>query len=390
MKKRFAAVLTSLLLIMLLVPTAAFATGGHTVNGNLDLTSGTTNTTLENDGYTWDASTHTLTMQDLTVTGNINLPNAECTINVKGNCSVGEITRNTSAAAQAVTIEGETGATLQSNVRISGALTIKNLTMTEGTLENGNIGNLPVLTLINSNITLHHLSWMTDGGIDLANSQLTVNKSENSLSQFWVEKIAMDENSVIESYRPMQNYWHFTPEDMGTVNDYIAVPAGGSFAKKAIHDGSTDTPLTVVDKEGNVASHFILRAPKEQCEISLKASPAEGGTVSGAGSYNMTSTATVKAEANKGYHFVQWQDEDGTAVSKDASYTFQVTQTQTLTAVFAKDSVTPTQPGSSDQGGSDDNAVATGDSSHMELWIALLAASILGIAGTVVFRRRKA
>ena len=387
MKKRFAAVLTSLLLLMLLVPAAAFATGGHTVNGNLNLTSGTT---LKDDGYTWDASTHTLTMQDLTVTGNINLPNAECTINVKGNCSVEEIRRDESGAAQAVTIEGETGATLQSNVRISGALTIKNLTMTEGTLENGNIGNLPVLTLINSNITLHHLSWMTDGGIDLANSQLTVNKSENSLSQFWVEKIAMDENSVIESYRPMQNHWHFTPEDMGTVNDYIAVPAGGSLEKKAIHDGGTDTPLTVVDKEGNVASHFILRAPKEQCEISLKASPAEGGTVSGAGSYNMTSTATVKAEANKGYHFVQWEDEQGVAVSKDASYTFQVTQTQTLTAVFAKDSVTPTQPGSSDQGGSDDNAVATGDSSHMELWITLLAASILGIAGTVVFRRRKA
>lgn len=155
MKKRFAAVLTSLLLLMLLVPAAAFATGGHTVNGNLNLTSGTT---LKDDGYTWDASTHTLTMQDLTVTGNINLPNAECTINVKGNCSVEEIRRDESGAAQAVTIEGETGATLQSNVRISGALTIKNLTMTEGTLENGNIGNLPVLTLINSNITLHHLS----------------------------------------------------------------------------------------------------------------------------------------------------------------------------------------------------------------------------------------
>ncbi|MBC5999188.1 hypothetical protein H8876_04155 [Clostridiales Family XIII bacterium BX16] len=154
------------------------------MNGDLNLKSGTM---LEDDGYTWDASTNTLTMQDLTVTGTVKLPNQDCQINVKGNCSVEEITRNTSAAAQAVTIEGETGATLQSNVRISGALTIKNLTMTEGTLENGNIGNLPVLTLINSNITLHHLSWMTDGGIDLANSQLTVNKSENSLSQFWVE-----------------------------------------------------------------------------------------------------------------------------------------------------------------------------------------------------------
>ena len=83
MKKRFAAVLTSLLLLMLLVPAAAFATGGHTVNGDLNLKS---DTTLEDDGYTWDASTNTLTMQDLTVMGNINLPNAECTINVKGNC----------------------------------------------------------------------------------------------------------------------------------------------------------------------------------------------------------------------------------------------------------------------------------------------------------------
>lgn len=387
MKKRFAAVLTSLLLLMLLVPAAAFATGGHTVNGDLNLKSGTT---LKGDGYTWDASTNTLTMQDLTVMGNINLPNAECTINVKGNCSVEEIRRDGSDAAQAVTIEGETGATLQSNVRISGALTIKNLTMTEGTLENGNIGNLPVLTLINSNITLHHLSWMPDGGIDLVGSQLTVNKSQNFNSQFRVEKIAMDETSVVKSYLPMENYGHFTPNHLGEVNNYIAEPEGGSFQNKAPWEGAEDHWLTVVDKEGKIANHFILRAPKEQCEISLKASPAEGGTVSGAGSYNMTSTATVKAEANKGYHFVQWEDEQGVAVSKDASYTFQVTQTQTLTAVFAKDSVTPTQPGSSDQGGSDDNAVATGDSSHMELWITLLAASILGIAGTVVFRRRKA
>lgn len=385
MKKRFAAVLTSLLLVMLLVPAAAFATGGHTVEGDLDLTSGKT---LENDGYTWDASTHTLTMQDLTVTETIKLPNAECQINVKGNCSVGTIQGGSDAVT--LTVKGEDGAVLQGNITVNGDLVFENLTMTDGKINNVNVNFKNVMSLHNSNITLHHLSWMTDGGIDLVGSQLTVKESKEFFGQFTVEKIAMDENSVIESYYRMYNYSHFEPKDLGTVNDYIAVPVGGSFAKKAIHDGSTDTPLTVVDKEGNAASHFILRAPKEQCEISLEASPAEGGTVSGAGSYDMYSTAAVKAEANKGYHFVQWQDEDGVAVSKDASYTFQVTQTQTLTAVFAKDSVTPTQPGSSDQGGSDDNAVATGDSSHMELWITLLAASILGIAGTVVFRRRNA
>ena len=387
MKKRFAAVLTSLLLLMLLVPAAAFATGGHTVNGDLNLKSGTT---LEDGGYTWDASTNTLTMQDLTVTGNINLPNAECTINVKGNCSVGEIRRGESGAAQAVTIKGETGAVLNSSVSVPGSLTLDSIVLTGDRIWNSNTNPGYILKVENSNITLHHqLMWMTADGMELINSSFKLDSNTDS-GQFWVQKIAMDENSIVESYRPMQNYGNFTPNDLGAVNNYIAEPAGGSFQNKGPSPNATDHWLTVVDKEGTVASHFILRAPKEQCEISLKASPAEGGTVRGAGSYNMTSTATVKAEANKGYHFVQWEDEQGVAVSKDASYTFQVTQTQTLTAVFAKDSVTPTQPGSSDQGDSDDNAVATGDSSHMELWIALLAASMLGIAGTVVFRRRKA
>ena len=387
MKKRFAAVLTSLLLLMLLVPAAAFATGGHTVNGDLNLKS---DTTLKDDGYTWDASTNTLTMQDLTVKGNINLPNAECTINVKGNCSVEEIRRDDSVAAQAVTIEGETGAILNSSVSVPGSLTLDSIVLTGDRIWNSTTNQGYILKVENSNITLHHqLMWMTADGMELINSSFKLDSNTDS-GQFWVQKIAMDKNSIVESYRPMQNYGHFTPNDLGEVNNYIAEPAGGSFQNKGPSPNATDHWLTVVDKEGNIASHFILRAPKEQCEISLKASPAEGGTVSGAGSYNMTSTATVKAEANKGYHFVQWEDEQGVAVSKDASYTFQVTQTQTLTAVFAKDSVTPTQPGSSDQGGSDDNAVATGDSSHMELWITLLAASILGIAGTVVFRRRNA
>lgn len=271
-----------------------------------------------------------------------------------------------------------------------GSLTLDSIVLTGDRIWNSTTNPGYILKVENSNITLHHqLMWMTADGMELINSSFKLDSNTDS-GQFWVQKIAMDENSIVESYRPMQNYGNFTPNDLGAVNNYIAEPAGGSFQNKGPSPNAADHWLTVVDKEGNIASHFILRAPKEQCEISLKASPAEGGTVRGAGSYNMTSTATVKAEANKGYHFVQWEDEQGVAVSKDASYTFQVTQTQTLTAVFAKDSVTPAQQGSSDQGGSNDNAVATGDSSHMELWIALLAASMLGIAGTVVFRRRKA
>ena len=150
MKKRFAAVLTSLLLLMLLVPAAAFATGGHTVNGDLNLKSGTM---LEDDGYTWDASTNTLTMQDLTVMGNINLPNAECTINVKGNCSVKEIRRDDSGAAQAVTIEGETGAILNSSVSVPGSLTLDSIVLTGDRIWNSTTNQGYILKVENSNIT---------------------------------------------------------------------------------------------------------------------------------------------------------------------------------------------------------------------------------------------
>lgn len=139
-----------------------------------------------------------------------------------------------------------------------------------------------------------------------------------------------------------------------------------------------------------MVSHFILKAPAEKCQIDLKASPAEGGTVSGAGEYDCDTRATVKAEANKGYHFVRWEDWQGNIVSKDASYSFTVKETTTLTAVFAKDGATPSQPGGTDQNTDKGTAPKTGDNAHPVIWIALLAVSVLGIAAVAVFGRKHA
>ena len=229
------------------------------------------------------------------------------------------------------------------------------------------------------------MSWQTDGGINLVNSQLTVTSLTDN-GQFLTEMIAMDRNSVIESFHRMYNYGKFTPDTLGEVSNYVAVPEDGSFANTPPFKDSTDNPLTVVDENGQTASHFILRAPKEQCKIDLKAAPAEGGTVTGAGTYDYQGSATVKAEANKGYHFVQWEDEQGAVLSKDAAYTFTVNGSATLMAVFEKGSaVTPSQSGGSDQNNS--GSPKTSDPTHMELWIALLAISMMGIAGTVIARK---
>lgn len=57
MKKRFTAVVMGVLLLMLLIPSTAFADGIPAVVGNLDLTSGNhADKTLAKDGYEWDSA----------------------------------------------------------------------------------------------------------------------------------------------------------------------------------------------------------------------------------------------------------------------------------------------------------------------------------------------
>lgn len=67
--------------------------------------------------------------------------------------------------------------------------------------------------------------------------------------------------------------------------------------------------------------------------ISVSASPSEGGTVTGGGWYEGNAQVTVTATANSGYSFVKWT-ENGNQVSTSASYTFNATAYRTLVAVF--------------------------------------------------------
>jgi len=75
--------------------------------------------------------------------------------------------------------------------------------------------------------------------------------------------------------------------------------------------------------------------------ITVSASPAAGGTVSGGGSANADASVTVTATPNGSYRFVRWT-EGGTQVSSSASYTFNATSNRTLVAVF--ESIPPYNP----------------------------------------------
>jgi hypothetical protein len=111
----------------------------------------------------------------------------------------------------------------------------------------------------------------------------------------------------------------------------------------------------------NLVAHFTY-VPNSYT-ITVSANPANGGTVTGGGSYQQGQSCTVAATANTGYTFTNWT-ENGNVVSTNASYTFNVTGNRTLVAHFTYNmpqnytvniSVNPTVGGS-----------AIGDGSYQE------------------------
>lgn len=73
----------------------------------------------------------------------------------------------------------------------------------------------------------------------------------------------------------------------------------------------------------------------EQFNVTLTASPVEGGTVRGAGQYDAAASCTAVATPAEGYSFVGWK-RNGQLVSNAPSYTFVVSESISLVAEFAE------------------------------------------------------
>ena len=78
---------------------------------------------------------------------------------------------------------------------------------------------------------------------------------------------------------------------------------------------------------------FIAHFTMVDYNISVAASPTEGGSVSGGGTFNYGQTCTVYASSNIGFAFIKWM-ENGTQVSNQPDYSFTVTGNRSLVAYF--------------------------------------------------------
>ena len=105
----------------------------------------------------------------------------------------------------------------------------------------------------------------------------------------------------------------------------------GWYEGDTIVSGSTSYDLTVT-QDVTLTAKFEKDAPVSYA-VTVSANPAEGGTVSGGGTFTKGTLVTVQANPNLFSEFNGWY-EDGVKVSNNPIYSFTVTKDTTLSAGF--------------------------------------------------------
>ena len=126
----------------------------------------------------------------------------------------------------------------------------------------------------------------------------------------------------------------------GTYNGTYGVYYWGTNSFKVVSGGTftSDWGWYYTESFMTEDSEFIENADGSKevvvpVEVTVKADPEQGGTVTGEGTYYAGKDVTVTATAKEGYEFVGWYENDD-EVSAEASYTFEAEEDTTLVAKF--------------------------------------------------------
>ena len=136
----------------------------------------------------------------------------------------------------------------------------------------------------------------------------------------------------------------------GTCTLVATANTGYTFANWTKNGTQVSTNATysfTVTESASYVAHFTLNS----YEVTATAEPANGGTITGEGTYDHGATATLTAIASEGYTFTNWK-KNGTIVSTNATYSFTVTEATALVANFTINSYTVTATANPAEGGS--------------------------------------
>ena len=133
----------------------------------------------------------------------------------------------------------------------------------------------------------------------------------------------------------------------------------------------SDTIFTTNETLGNPGSPFVIEFVVETPStytITAVASPSEGGSVSGTGTFNNGATCTLTATPANGYDFVNWT-EDNVEVSTNATYSFTVAGDRDLVANFEESEIPGSGSGTEDDPYDVTAAIALQDVPTSHVWV---------------------
>ena len=159
------------------------------------------------------------------------------------------------------------------------------------------------------------------------------------------------EDASLYSYSGLR--WHFMTDRSWLIKTYIT---DGIYTYNLNRDGNaratningssyTDSNVPVGFYDYNVTTNYFcgesdpsntvrVRVGNPPCSIYATASPSNGGTIHGGGTYNYGQTCTLTATPATGYDFINWT-KNGTQVTTSPSYSFTVMEeTATYVAHF--------------------------------------------------------
>ena len=179
-------------------------------------------------------------------------------------------------------------------------------------------------------------NWTENGSVvsTQANYTFTVNSNRTLVANFQ----AQAQNYTITVSANPTNGGNVTgggTYQQGQSCTVSATPASGYTFVRWTENGtqvSTNANYTFT-VTGNRTLVAQFQAQPQNYTISVSANPANGGTVTGGGTYQQGQSCTVSATPATGYNFVKWT-ENGNQVSTNANYTFIVTGNRTLVAQF--------------------------------------------------------
>ena len=331
------------------------ATGGTQVTANTTMGAG--NTTIYAH---WTATTRSYTINYQTTYGSLNRTSQSIAYGSKGSCT---LTMPTNNAQYTYTFQGWYTAANGGGTKVGSSLTLETPSVTGAATYyayvtravnrytftfNANGGSTPSSSSISKNYgeaigtlptcsraadntyTYAFAGWFdtsaTSGGTQLTTTtKVTSNKTWYArwTATYRIYTVTFDGNGGTPSQSSSSFYYNEALGTLPTVTRTGYTFKGWSTSANGPVNVSTTTKVT-----GDVTYYAIWQINS----YTLTVTAGTGGTVSGSGTYNYGTTATLKATPSAGYHFVKWSDGN-----TNANRIVTVTGNATYTATFEQD-----------------------------------------------------